>query len=178
MAIKLLQPILRFTSSLFILFLSFSVKAQISGAYNIGGIGTNGTTSPFYSGAVSVEGNNCLILKSGLQNLIVNNTGLFTNTCEINIPFGNQIPFSIYPNPASAFCILKSLQTLDLKDPIPFSLEIRGLLGEVYLQISTSASALNCGIKINTSALTSGEYYIQLKSEKITTTHIKFLKVN
>ena len=125
MELKLLRPILLATSLL--LLFNLSIKAQINMPYNIGAVGMSNSNAISFAGTISIEGHECVIVKSGLQNLLTKKDGLFSNSCLINLPINGELQFATFPNPANNYFIIKSANYLDEQSAIQYQIDFKNM---------------------------------------------------
>lgn len=150
-------------STILILFLFHTAKAQIGIGYSIGVFGENmsiiNNSSP-----ISISGVNCLKVSSGVLKLLPSSSGIFDNNCIVNLNY-TRLNLSLLPNPVINYLIIKLKNKISSYNK--FKIGVYNNIGSVSNTFDVNQDELLQGYRIDMSNYITGFYFIVVVSNNI-----------
>lgn len=173
-----LQAIRQSLKLLVVLFFSTTINAQIRTSYQIGSIGTLGTTNPIFSGPVLISGADCFLLSNGITTFDLPQVGYFSTACRLILMSDAGFRLTAYPNPLISAVAIKTVEKINPINDIGIQLQLLDMSGRLIQTFHTDIKGLNIGYQIPMSSLSNGSYFIKVVSGSINYQVLSIIKSN
>lgn len=121
----------------------------------------------FNSSPILLNGNNkCLSVTNGIAVFLTKNSEAFKYACLIDEFAGRPIQIQAYPNPARTETTIKSMISLFTETPV--SVQLTNQNGQVLQTITSKASQIGNGLKLDLKQAPAGVYFIYILKDNQT----------